>query len=142
MMQFTKLPGIPVADRFNPTPVIPFSMNKASYLSLNDLSGIFYGTEPVPEMLEKGDHVYRLNGDRTFHIVPRFDGFEDEGWNVFTFEGIHDDIYVIDVDHYHEKLFGYDMNKRQFFHVKMRLLAQDVSFTVGDSHYRLSKFLA
>lgn len=146
MVKFKKLSGLPIGGEYHIGQVIPFSMSRAVYCSLNTVYETGE-TIPVPEALESGQFMYRLNPDRSFLFEKRdklmlsLPGGQEYGWKVFTFEGYNGDIYVIDIDHHNEKVFGYDASKRQFFRVKMHLSEYDARFVLYDRGYLLSDFL-
>ena len=146
MVKFKKLSGLPIGGENHIGQVIPFSMSKASYCTLNTVHDTGE-TTPVPEALESGQFMYRLNPDRTFLFEERdklmsslSDG-QECGWKVFTFEGYHDGIYIIDIDHHSERVFGYDSEKGQFFRVKMHLSEHSARFVLYDRGYQFSDFL-
>lgn len=146
MVKFKKLSGLPIGGENHIGQVIPFSMSRASYCTLNTV----YDTGdviPVPEALESGQFMHRLNPDRSFLFEKRdklmlsLPGGQEYGWKVFTFEGYHDGIYIIDIDHHTERVFGYDAHKCQFFRVKMHLSEHSARFVLYDKGYYLSDFL-
>ena len=141
MVKFKKLSGLPIGDEYDRVQCIPFSMSRAAYLTLNDLDDDAYEIVYIPAALNDGQFMFRLNADRSFMFAPRTDELEREGWKVFTFEGFDDDIYIIDIDHHTERVFGYDASKRQFFRVKMHLREHDARFVLYDKGYYLSDFL-
>lgn len=144
-MIFRKLQGIPSPHRYEQT--VPFSMSHANYVAVQGTRNISRHTTPVPDALEAGDLMFRINDDRTFDIAPRNDVTlskplnRGDGWKLFTFEGFHEGIYVIDIDHWNEKVFGYDSADNKFFHVKMHLLEHDARFARGKRSYHLSNFM-
>ena len=140
-MILRKLSGIPLGNEQHVGQIIPFSMVWANYVALNHTYQVVFDRVPVEKALDEGSLVFRMCNGRTFIARPRFDGYESDGWKLFTFEGFDQDIYIIDIDHHDEKVFGYNVAENKFFRVKIYLLEHDARFTLDKKSYYLSTFM-